>query len=131
MTCAYFNGIGINPGARRYRKHTGSLLDEPAKTIKAGAHGVPGGENMLALPDGSVRYFTVRECARLQTFPDEFSFAGAWTRCMRQLGNAVPVTLAGTMAKSVRSWLDSSVDTADAVRDTPKVSAGRAKQAQC
>jgi hypothetical protein len=28
--------------------HTGSPLDEPAKTLKAGVHGVPGGENMLA-----------------------------------------------------------------------------------
>ncbi len=37
----------VNPGARVYRKHTGSQLDEPAKTIKAGGHGVPGGENML------------------------------------------------------------------------------------
>jgi len=61
-------------GARRYVGHTGSPLDEPAKTLKAGVHGVPGGENMLALPDGSVRYFTIRESARLQTFPDSFVF---------------------------------------------------------
>jgi len=47
------------PGARSYRGHTGSPFDEPAKTLKAGVHGVPGGENMLALPDGQVRYFTV------------------------------------------------------------------------
>lgn len=97
----------VNPGARAYRKHTGSPLDEPAKTIKAGGHGVPGGENMLADEDGTVRYFTVRECARLQTFPDDFSFAGAWGRCMRQLGNAVPVELAKIMADSVRLWLRS------------------------
>ena len=56
--------------ARKYLAgHTGSALDEPAKTLKAGDHGVPGGENMLMLPDGTVRYFTVRESARLQTFP--------------------------------------------------------------
>ena len=59
----------FQPGARSYAGHTGSPLDEPAKTIKAGDHGVPGGENMLAYPDGRVRYFTVRESARLQTFP--------------------------------------------------------------
>lgn len=44
-----------NPGARSYPGHTGSALDEPAKTLKAGVHGVPGGENMLAFPDGQAR----------------------------------------------------------------------------
>jgi DNA (cytosine-5)-methyltransferase 1 len=91
----------FNPGARSYPGHTGSPLDEAAKTLKAGDHGVPGGENMLARTDGSVRYFTVREAARLQTFPDDYVFRGAWTEAMRQLGNAVPVRLAEMVAKSV------------------------------
>lgn len=90
------------PGARSYPGHTGSPLDEPAKTLKAGVHGVPGGENMLANPDGTVRYFTVRESARLQTFPDEFSFSGSWGECMRQIGNAVPVDLAKILAENLR-----------------------------
>jgi DNA (cytosine-5)-methyltransferase 1 len=30
----------------------------------------------------------------LQTFPDQWIFGGSWTECMRQLGNAVPVSLA-------------------------------------
>ncbi len=91
----------FQPGARTYPGHTGSPLDEPAKTLKAGVHGVPGGENMLVRPDGSVRYFTVRESARLQTFPDDFVFHGAWSECMRQLGNAVPVDLAEALARDV------------------------------
>lgn len=86
------------PGARTYVGHTGSPLDEAAKTLKAGVHGVPGGENMIALPDGKVRYFTIRESARLQTFPDEFVFPGSWTESMRQIGNAVPVKLAELLA---------------------------------
>ena len=93
------------PGARSYPGHTGSPLDEPAKTLKAGDHGVPGGENTLAYPDGSVRYFTVRESARLQSFPDEFAFAGSWTESMRQIGNAVPVALANAVAGKVHSSL--------------------------
>ena len=95
------------PGARSYPGHTGSPLDMPSKTLKAGVHGVPGGENMLRRPDGSVRYFSVRESARLQTFPDDFLFHGAWGETMRQLGNAVPVRLAEVVAKSVRAQLDS------------------------
>ena len=83
-----------NPGARSYPGHTGSVLDEPAKTLKAGDHGVPGGENTVTLDNGHLRYFSVRECARLQTFPDEWVFSGSWTESMRQLGNAVPVELA-------------------------------------
>lgn len=95
------------PGARCYVGHTGSPLDLPAKTLKAGDHGVPGGENMMSYPDGSVRYFTVREAARLQTVPDTWRFQGAWTEAMRQLGNAVPVELAHVVARSVAAALRS------------------------
>jgi DNA (cytosine-5)-methyltransferase 1 len=99
----------FNPGARSYPGHTGSPLDEPAKTLKAGDHGVPGGENMLVHPDGSVRYFTVREAARLQTFPDDYLFQGSWSETMRQLGNAVPVKLAETVAASVARALNGEI----------------------
>ncbi|MDE3135080.1 MAG: DNA cytosine methyltransferase [Acidobacteriota bacterium] len=92
-------------GARSYVGHTGSPLDEPAKTLKAGVHGVPGGENMLALPGGGVRYFTIRESARLQTFPDSFVFPNSWTESMRQIGNAVPVELAAIIAKRLKETL--------------------------
>jgi DNA (cytosine-5)-methyltransferase 1 len=93
------------PGARSYPGHTGSPLDEPAKTLKAGVHGVPGGENMLALADGQVRYFTVREAARLQAFPDNYYFPSTWGESMRQIGNAVPVSLAHLIATSIRAHL--------------------------
>jgi len=89
------------PGAKKYAGHTGSELDWPGKTLKAGDHGVPGGENMLAFADGSVRYFTVRESARPQTFPDWYIFPSSWTESMRQIGNAVPVALARVVAQSV------------------------------
>jgi DNA (cytosine-5)-methyltransferase 1 len=99
--CSAFHNHEHNPGARSYTGHTGSPLDEPAKTLKAGDHGVPGGENTVVMPNGSVRYFTVRESARLQTFPDEYVFHGVWTEAMRQIGNAVPVELARAIASAV------------------------------
>lgn len=95
----------FQPGAKTYPGHTGSPLDLPAKTLKAGDHGVPGGENMLVNPDGTVRYFTIRESARIQTFPDGFHFHGSWSETMRQLGNAVPVALGHVVARSVAERL--------------------------
>ena len=82
------------PGARAYPGHTGSLMDRPSKTLKAGVHGVPGGENMMIRDDGSVQYYTLREMARIQSFPDSHYFAGARSSVTRQIGNAVPCELA-------------------------------------
>jgi DNA (cytosine-5)-methyltransferase 1 len=112
-----FDGLGIpgkgslsnhafQAGARVYPGHTGSPLDEPAKALKAGDHGVPGGENMLVYPNGTVRYFTVREAARLQGISDDFEFPRSWTESMRQLGNAVPVPLAEIMGRAMLGLLN-------------------------
>lgn len=95
----------LQPGARSYPGHTGSPLDMPAKALKAGGHGVPGGENMLRNVNGSIRYFTVRESARLQTFPDDYELHGSWGEAMRQIGNAVPVLLGQVVAESVHKAL--------------------------
>ena len=95
----------FQPGARIYPGHTGSYIDEPSKALKAGAHGVPGGENMIRFPDGTVRYFSIREAARIQTFPDGYALHGAWGEAMRQLGNAVPVQLARVISESVAEHL--------------------------
>lgn len=88
-------------GARAYHGHSGSLLDWPAKTIKAGVHGVPGGENTVIEASGGLRYFTLRETARIQTFPDSHLFDGARIHVTRQIGNAVPCQLAEALAKSL------------------------------
>ncbi len=93
-------------GARIYPGHTGSILDLPAKTIKAGDHGVPGGENMIRFPDGQVRYLTVFEAKRLQTFPDNFIIKGGWGESMRQIGNAVPVLLSETIGHRLMKTLN-------------------------
>lgn len=98
------------PGARQYPGHTPNDLDRPAKTVKAGVHGVPGGESVIRRNDGSIRYMTVREAARVMTFPDDWRLEGPRGEQMRQLGNAVPVRLGQVMAHSV----------AEALRDTQR-----------
>lgn len=96
--------VGI-PGARLYKGHSGNSLDWPAKTIKAGVHGVPGGEHVICLDNGGKRYMTVRECARVQTFPDWWVFKGPRSEASRQIGNAVPVHLAQIMGEAVAGTL--------------------------
>jgi DNA (cytosine-5)-methyltransferase 1 len=93
------------PGAREYPGHTPNDLDRPAKTVKAGVHGVPGGETVVRLDDGAIRYMTVREVARVMTFPDNWWLAGPRGEQMRQLGNAVPVGLGRVVANSVAGAL--------------------------
>ena len=100
------SGHWQHPGACAYPNHTGSCLDEPAKAFKAGDHGVPGGENMLADRHGQVRYFTMREMARLQGFPDNFIVTGSWKAATRQLGNAVPTSIGECMGKAVMKLLE-------------------------
>jgi DNA (cytosine-5)-methyltransferase 1 len=89
------------PGAHEYPGHTANDLDRPAKTVKAGVHGVPGGEGVVRLDDGSIRNLTVREVARIMTFPDHWWLSGPRSEQMRQLGNAVPVALGRAVADSV------------------------------
>lgn len=106
------------PDARIYPGHTPNVMDRPAKTVKAGVHGVPGGESVLLTdsmfggrrPPGSERYrhryMTVRETARVMTFPDDWKLCGPRGEKMRQLGNAVPVLLGEVFAQAVARVLD-------------------------
>ena len=106
------NSHSFQAGAKVYAGHTGSPLDMPAKALKAGDHGVPGGENMAILDDGSVRYFTLRESARLVGLPDNYRFCRSWTETMRCLGNAVPTQL----GESAGSWIRGTLEAADAAK---------------
>jgi DNA (cytosine-5)-methyltransferase 1 len=96
----------VVPGARTYRGHRGSVLDWPSKTIKAGVHGVAGGENIVNLDDGTFRYFTLREMARIQGFPDAYVFEGPRSRIIGQIGNAVPCGLAEAVGRAIATMLE-------------------------
>jgi DNA (cytosine-5)-methyltransferase 1 len=85
-------------------------LDRPARTVTCrNLAGATGDMHRLVLPDGRRRRLTVREGARLQSFPDWFEFQGSETSCFNQIGNAVPPLLAYAIAASFRDYLESKV----------------------
>lgn len=57
--------------------------------------------------DREIRRMSVRECARLQTFPDDFEFLSSVNENYKMIGNAVPVKLAEEVAKQLKVALES------------------------
>ena len=84
------------------RDHLGRVdrLDptRPAKTVIAG--GTKGGGRSHLHPE-IPRTLSVRECARLQTFPDDYRFTGSTARQFTQVGNAVPPVFAAVLAERI------------------------------
>ena len=95
------NDHTIHPGARVYKGHTPSQLDSPSKCITAGVNGPGGGNATIQLDDGTVRYYTIREVARLQTFPDSFHLPSTRSTAIKQLGNACPPMLVKQFARQL------------------------------
>ena len=84
-------------------------FDRPARTVTCrNLAGATGNMHRVVLPDGRRRRLTVREGARLQSFPDWFKFKGKESSCYRQIGNAVPPLMAYEIAMSFRNYLNSS-----------------------
>lgn len=94
------------------RDHKGRVdrLDPnlPSKTVIAGGENGGGRSHLHPyLP----RTTSPRECARFQTFPDDFEFAGTMSRQFTQVGNAVPPLLAYFIASYIKSYIfDMDVD---------------------
>ena len=75
--------------------------DQPSPTI-TGRGGGTGGP-VIHIHPNMKRRLTVRECARIQTFPDTFTFVGSVSSMYRQLGNAVPCMFSVHLAKMLES----------------------------
>jgi DNA (cytosine-5)-methyltransferase 1 len=92
-------------GASRAKKGNGQGDESnkrgmPAYTIRANP------KSRVQFHYSLPRRLTVRECARIQTFPDDFKFTHAKTASISQIGNAVPPVLAHIVAKSVATYLN-------------------------
>lgn len=72
---------------------------EPSYTIRANA------KSRVQFHYKLDRRLTIRECARLQTFPDSFVFPHSATSNVMQIGNAVPPMLSYEVATSIREFL--------------------------
>jgi DNA (cytosine-5)-methyltransferase 1 len=91
MLKSYFLGGGKTGMARRLS------YDEPSLTLTC----APAQKQTERCHPVETRPLRVREYARIQTFPDEWAFAGSTTNQYKQIGNAVPVNLGYAMGRSL------------------------------
>ena len=93
MKGSFYLGGGKTGMARRLS------LDEPSLTLTC----APAQKQTERCHPTETRPLTVREYARIQTFPDNWQFAGTQTSQYKQIGNAVPVNLAAAMGRDIRA----------------------------
>lgn len=117
------NGVCIRPGSAEYVKLKSSIVppysadkfpnkwrkisrDKPARTVMA--HLSKDGYSHIHYDDDQARTISVREAARLQSFPDGFVFAGAMNQAFAQIGNAVPPLMAKAIAEEIMETIRAS-----------------------
>ena len=86
--------------------------DRPARTLMA--HLGKDSYSHIHYDSAQARPISVREAARLQSFPDGFAFSGTMNPAFRQIGNAVPPLLAKQVAASLKAQLTAGVEVAAA-----------------
>jgi len=92
----WYEGGGKTGVARRLH------WDEPSLTLTCS----PAQRKTERCHPDETRPLTVREYARIQTFPDDWAFSGSVSAQYKQIGNAVPVNLAHAVGSSVVAWLN-------------------------
>ncbi len=100
MKKSYYLGGGKTGMARRIS------WDEPSLTLTCS----PAQKQTERCHPDETRPFTVREYARIQTFPDDWEFDGSVSQQYKQIGNAVPVNLAKEIGYSIIKFLNQSHD---------------------
>jgi DNA (cytosine-5)-methyltransferase 1 len=101
MGASYFLGGGKTGMARRL------AWDEPSLTLTCN----PAQKQTERCHPSETRPLTVREYARIQSFPDDWVFSGSTAAQYKQIGNAVPVNLGYHIGKALIRILDSCNDT--------------------
>ena len=113
-------GVSIEPGSQEYEEIRRSIVppydvekfpnkwrkiarDQPVRTIMA--HLSKDSYSHIHYDDNQARTISVREAARLQSFPDGFLFAGAMNQAFRQIGNAVPPLMGRAIATEIMKSL--------------------------
>ena len=116
-------GIRPRPGSAAYEEMKSSIVppydvgkfpnkwrkisrDQPVRTVMA--HLGKDGYSHIHYDDDQARTISVREAARLQSFPDGFVFAGAMNEAFRQIGNAVPPLMAKAIATEMMETIRAS-----------------------
>lgn len=119
-------GVCVTPGSEEYEELKASIVppydaskfpnkwrkisrDEPVRTIMA--HLSKDGYSHIHYDNSQARTISVREAARLQSFPDGFVFKGAMNGAFQQIGNAVPPLMAKAIAVEMLKTIRVSAST--------------------
>lgn len=96
-----YMGSSLHSGGGKRGMARRLSYDEPCLTLTTS----PNQKQTERCHPSETRPFTVREYARIQTFPDDYKFCGSVSSKYRQIGNAVPVKLAEAVAQEIEKVL--------------------------